>query len=898
MFFTNQDTQQLLTEFKFAMREAHEINLIYPFISKSMLNKLTEEFDYCLSKNILINIITTTFDHQAKFNDLYELKKLQLNYPNIHIKVEDNLERHSQRIHIKAAIFKNYQETSVIIGSSNLTYKGIMTGREWNIKLTSETNFELVQQMSTEFERLWEEPLVDFKDDIEREKLLKQLQLNQINQYKNSSVDEFVQPRRFLFKFQKEIMQSLAYRRFQNKHKHLITMATGTGKTTVAAFDYKKLTEQNLKPVKLLFLAHQKEIIDQAINTYRQVLENRQFGDVLYDGKILSEKPTHLFATIQSLANKLTEFQPNDFDVIVFDEAHHLAANSFDKVYNYFKPQEILGLTATPEREDNQDIKKYFDNEIAYELRLWDAIQQKLLSPFDYFCIDDSQTNLLGTNLTSDREVFKKINTTSRNKLLFSTIEKYLGIYARPTCLIFCATVEHAKIVANYLQTKHLKATYLTSENTSDRKRILHEFQTGRINYLCVVNIFNEGIDIPEIDTIILLRPTNSKTVYLQQLGRGLRKTELKSRLEVYDLISNIDQKYDLTIGLRNLFAPNVQKLEHEKLELQLPYDSTIILEKNTHKLILKSLQRWYKSKTLLKLQVIEYYGLYKKDTLTKILEDNHLTLHEFYNSLDELMFNVAYSNSKFNSANNQTNRNKNIIKQFIFLNNYHIINYFYNRLTEKLKQKDINLDYDNLLVTCFLYEITSMERFLKIYPNYLDIPDLVDHFIGTHKMIVKELIMILRYKLEHENLIFSSTKDLLLIDCVYTVKQILAVVQRTNFLWYRDNLKILTFQAGFLTFDNSKQIILADEGGQEYGKMTKYDQANNKFYWSLPEKMTIKNKIIKDFNNLEITKYLFIHDQQNYELKHLFTKLYKHVGVGTFSQMLVDKYLTVEFDV
>lgn len=801
MFFTNQDTQHLLTEFKFAMCQADEINLIYPFISKSMLNKLTTEFDYCLSNNISINIITTTFDHQSKFNDLYELKKLQLNYPNIHIKVEDNLERHSQRIHIKAAIFKNYQESSVIIGSSNLTYNGIMAGREWNVKLTTEKNFELVQQMITEFERLWEEPLVDFKDEVVREKLLKQIQLNQseqIKQYQNNLDEQIIQPRRFLFKFQKEIMQSLAYRRFQNKHKHLIVMATGTGKTTVAAFDYKNLSEQSIKPVKLLFLAHQKEIIDQAINTYRQVLENKQFGVVLYDGKILSEKPTHLFATIQSLSNKLTEFNPNDFDVIVFDEAHHLAANSFDKVYNYFKPQEILGLTATPEREDNQDIKKYFGDEIAYELRLWDAIEQKLLSPFDYFCIDDSETNLLGVNLTSDREVFKKINTNSRNQLLFATIEKYLGIYARPVCLIFCATVEHAKIVAAYLQTKQLKASYLTSENTSDRQRILYEFQTGRINYLCVVNIFNEGIDIPEINTIILLRPTNSKTVYLQQLGRGLRKTELKSRLEVYDLISNIDQKYDLTIGLRNLFAPNLQRLNNEKLDLQLPYDSTITLEKQAQKMILKSLQHWYKSKTLLKLQVAEYYKMYQTQALSKLLQDNQLSLKEFYNNLDELVLKVAQQNLEFKDTNNQTNRNKNIIKQFIFLDNYHIINYFYLRLSNQLKPKNQNLDYDNLLMTCFLYEVTSMEKFLKIYPNYLEIPDLVEHFIKTHKMIVEELIMVLKYKLEHENLNFSSTKDLLLIDCIYTVKQILAVVKRTNFLWYRDNLKILTFKLDF----------------------------------------------------------------------------------------------------
>lgn len=171
-------------------------------------------------------------------------------------------------------------------------------------------------------------------------------------------------------------------------------------------------------------------------------------------------------------------------------------------------------------------------------------------------------------------------------------LEKYIGLYAKPTALIFCVTTAHAKIVATFLRGNHLRADYLTSENREQRTRILHEFKIGRINYLCVVNMFNEGIDVPEINTIILLRPTNSKTVYLQQLGRGLRKTELKHRLEVYDLISNIDSKYDITIGIKNLYDPKLTSIKGLLANEGLPYNCTITLEQRSQKIILNNLRK------------------------------------------------------------------------------------------------------------------------------------------------------------------------------------------------------------------------------------------------------------------------------------------------------------------
>ncbi|AVN60994.1 DEAD/DEAH box helicase family protein [Mesoplasma florum] len=897
--FTNKDEQKLLEAINNEILTSNEVYLIYPFISKSVLNKIAPTFEFCAKNNIQIKIISTTFDDLAQYNNLNELKLLANKYSNIKIKIEDNLERTSERIHIKASIFKRNDELSTaIIGSSNLTVKGMISGREWNIKLTEQNNKELINKMINEFDNLWNEEFVDFSDEFERDLLIQKIKENQqaVVQSKIELLSNNL-TKKYLYKFQKEIIDKLSYRRHINKNKNLVIMATGTGKTLVSAFDYKRQTEQAKKDLKILFLAHQREIVDQAIKTYRHVLENNQFGEVMYDGSINSDKPTHLFATIQTLSTRLDKFKPNDFDIIVYDEAHHIAANTFDKVFNYFKPQQILGLTATPEREDNKDIKSYFDDEYATELRLWDAIDQKLLCPFDYYCIDDSNTNLQGVDLNSDKDIFKVVNTDSRNELLFKTIEKYLGIYARPTALIFCVTVEHAINISNYLNSKNLKAEALTSQNTKDRKRILHEFSTGRINYLCVVNIFNEGVDIPEINTIILLRPTNSKTVYLQQLGRGLRKTELKNKLEVYDLISNIDNKYDITLGIRNLFNPAIRSSKSISAKEGLPYNCTINLEKHTEEIIINSMKSWYLNKNSMKSYIVEYYERFKEKALNNILKDYDLTLIDFYNNLDNLFMPIAKQINNFNQNENNTNRNKNILKQFLFLNNYKIIDYFYKRLSNQLSSDEINLDLDNLLITSCLYEITSFDKFLDIYPNYLEIKDLVKNFIDEHKVIVEELVMILKYKLDNETLIFENEYEKgLNINSTYTVKQVLSLVNRTNFLHYRTEMKVLTFQAGFLTFDNSKQIILADEDSDNYGKKTKYDELNNIFYWSLPEKMTIKNKIVSDFENENIKKYLFIQDQQNVNKKNLYLKLYKFVGIGKFEKMLIDDVLTAKF--
>lgn len=898
--FTNENQQALINHLNHEIRTCDEVYFIYPFISNSIINKLRSSFTYALNHNIAINFITTTFDDMALFVNLYALVKIIKKYPNISIKVENNLEKRSERIHIKAAIFKrNSGFSSAIIGSSNLTQKGLTSGREWNIKINEFDNKQLYQNILNQYYKLWNEDLVDLNNEQQRWQLLSRIEYNRL--LVNKKADQWLPTNYFLYDFQRQLINKLKLRRKLNKSKHLIVMATGTGKTIVSAFDYlNQITENNNQKPTILFLAHQREIIEQAIITFRKVINDKEFATIL-NSKQNNFKAQYLFATVQTVHRHLQKFNSRQFDIIIFDEVHHLGAKTFQTIFNYFYPKQIIGLTATPEREDNKNIINYFDNEFAYELRLWDAINEKLLSPFDYYCIDDITADLTGIDLSNEQQVFKKLNTESRNKLLLDVINDYIGFYRNCVCLIFCINITHAKIVATFLQSQGLKADFLTSKIQTNRSKIINNFKKKIINYLCVVNIFNEGIDIPEIDTIILLRPTNSKTVYLQQLGRGLRKTETKHCLEVYDLIANIDKKYDITVGIKNLSNSHIISINKElTTSFNLPYGCTITLEPRSQDIILTNLKRWYQSRKQIYLVIQSYYQLYKEGGILKILIDYDLTIQEFYNYLNDFYLRVAKNISKYQLHDNDTNRNQNILKQFLFLNDYQIVNYFYLRLSQKLNIKAINYHYDNLLITSLLYEVTSNKVFNNIFPNINEIPCLVTYFIENNQLIVDELKIILKYKLDYETLLINEhlhqDYPLLSYQSTFTVHQALCAINRVNFNKMLGPLKIIAFQAGHLTFNENKAVIFADIDGLNYGKLTSYNELTKEYYWSIPENKTINSKLVKDLQNNEIEKILFLNNFINKNNKNLALKLYNFIGIGQYQATITSDYITIKF--
>lgn len=888
--FTNSNEQNLIEQLNKEIITSDTVAFVYPFISKTMINKLRNAFNYALEHNIAITFITTTFDNQALFVNLYELEQLIERYPNITIRIEDNTELRSERIHIKAAIFQRASGfSSVIIGSSNLTIPGMVTGREWNLRISEFENPDLYHKIYQEYHNLWNDNLIDFNDETARKALFRKIV--------SQEGDNHIQLVNYvLYDFQIDILEKLAYRRRINKNKHLIIMATGTGKTVVSAFDYLRQTQSANKRPRILFLAHQKEIIEQALTTFRQVLNDENFASILSVTK-RNFSSGYLFATIQKVHLHLNKFDRHQFDVIIFDEAHHIAAKTFDKVFNYFQPKEVIGLTATPEREDNKSILPYFDHEFAYELRLWDAINQRLLSKFDYYCIDDITSDLVGIDLNSDSQVFKALNNDSRNQLLFDVIKNYIGIYHQPLVLVFCINIEHAAIISNFLNKQGLKAAYLTSKTNHLRSKIISDFRKRKINYLCVVNIFNEGIDVPEIDTIILLRPTNSKTVFLQQLGRGLRKTKNKNKLSVYDLIANIDQRYDITIGIKNLYhnQATLNQSEIFKQGFSLPDGCTITLETKSKEVILNNLQAWYQVPKRMYQVVRNYYQKFQEQGLAAIIADYDLSLPLFYHYLNNFYFAVG-SNGKINQ--NQTFRKVNILKQFLFLNNYHIINYFYLRLKAD-SNLVLNYHYDNLLIASLFPEATSRKVFSQLFPND---DNVIADFIKSHDLVVQELLMILNYKLQHEILLTNESQiadyPLLIKNSTYTVRQALVAIKRLNFLKEMGILQIIAFQAGYLTYEKSKSVVFADLDANNYGKLTKYQQENETFYWSIPENKGINSKLVSDLQNNDITKFLFLDNKINKNYPNLSLKLYDFIGIGSYLATLNEQYLTIKFKI
>ncbi|MFB1003522.1 MAG: DEAD/DEAH box helicase family protein, partial [Bacteroidia bacterium] len=401
------------------------------------------------------------------------------------------------------------------------------------------------------------------------------------------------------YSYQKEIIEKLrTEREVHGRYRNLLVAATGTGKTIISSFDFKEFKRKNPN-AKLLFIAHREEILKQAVRTFRGVLKDNNFGD-LWVGRHTPVKYSQLFASVQTLTNKIEELRlsPDYYDFIIIDEVHHIAASSYRPILNYFKPKILLGLTATPERSnEKENILDDFCNKIGAEIRLPQALNKKLLCPFQYFGIatDEDLTKITWKNgryIPSElSQLYISTNNQVRN--VISNLEKYTKDINDVCALCFCVTIEHAKFMSNKFNEAGLKSGYLTSSNSSNRSQLKSDLLNKEINYLFVVDIFNEGVDIPQIDTVLFLRPTESLTVFLQQLGRGLRLAEDKDCLTVLDFVGNARPEYDFENKFRALIGKTSKPVsaEVEQDFPHLPIGCSIILEEKVKTTILENIR-------------------------------------------------------------------------------------------------------------------------------------------------------------------------------------------------------------------------------------------------------------------------------------------------------------------
>lgn len=539
----------LLVELLQELQTCKQFYFAIAFITQSGLICLKECLKCLQEKNITGDILTTDYLY---FNQPKALQELQ-QYPNLNIRIYTK-----ENFHIKGYIFEQNDYYTLIVGSNNLTQTALKANKEWSLKINSLANGALINNTLSQFQQMWQEalPLTDIwlKQYTDKYHSLQKLKRQFATAQENISTN--VTPN----KMQQEALKALAKLQQNNKHKALLISATGTGKTYLSAFAVKKAN-----PKRLLFLAHREQILKQACKTFAKIIPDIQYGILSANHKDF-HKP-YLFATINMLSKEenLTQFAPTHFDYIIIDETHRAGASSYLKILNYFQPQFLLGMTATPERTDGFDIYQLFDHNIAYEIRLNQAMQENLLCPFHYFGITDITVDDQEIN---DNSTFNDLTTDARVTHIINQSQYYGFSGERLRGLIFCSHIEEAQILSQKFNERGFHTIALSGKDSQEtRTNAIHKLEqkersTG-LDYIFTVDIMNEGIDIPAINQIIMLRPTKSAIIFVQQLGRGLRKYPQKDYVVILDFIGNYQNNFMIPIALSGDISYNKDNIRH-----------------------------------------------------------------------------------------------------------------------------------------------------------------------------------------------------------------------------------------------------------------------------------------------------------------------------------------------
>lgn len=553
----------LVSQLKRELASANRVDFLCSFIKWSGIGLLRDTLeDFCKREDTELRVLTTTYMGATDAGAVKALAEL----PNSTVRV--SYDTHRTRLHAKAYLFERATGFSTAyIGSANLSRPALTEGLEWTLKVTQYADGPIWDKVRGTFDTYWNDAEFEPFDEV---KLTEALEEQRRPAATRSVVPAFeLHP----FKFQAEILERLAAERVEAEppHRQLVVAATGTGKTMIAAFDYQRqVRDTGGRYPTLLFVAHRREILQQSLEAFRAVLREQNFGDLL-DGQSRPGQTAHLFATVQTLYQRswIQERDPTAYEYVIIDETHRSAATSYQGLLDHVRPHILLGLTATPDRADGEDILRYFNGRVSAEIRLPDAINRRLVVPFHYYGVTDSVDYRglhweRGGYRVSDVDNLVTGNHVRARAVVDQCRKRLLDVY-QARGLGFCVTVAHAKFMADFFERSGIPALALSADSPKlvrdDAQRKLRE---RTVNFIFAVDLYNEGVDIPEIDTILFLRPTESLPVFLQQLGRGIRLTPDKDYVTVLDFVGRMHRNFRFDRRLRAMLADNAHAPEKE----------------------------------------------------------------------------------------------------------------------------------------------------------------------------------------------------------------------------------------------------------------------------------------------------------------------------------------------
>ena len=864
----------MLSELKREILSSDSIDLLVSFIKWSAIIQLiTELKEFTKREDVRLRIITTTYMQATEYKAIQELAKL----PNTEIRI--NYETKHARMHAKSYLFKrNTGFSTAYIGSSNLSNPALTGGLEWNVKVTEKESFDIVKKFKVSFESYWNNEsfeIFDPEDEKCCKKLWNELKKDKYNGLNHRKLQTTIRP----YVYQQDILDRLSAERKVYGHYHnLIQAATGVGKTIIAAFDYKRFRETHNR-ARLLFVAHRKEILKQSIQKFQEVLNDFNFGE-LYVGGYKPGDIEHLFISIQSFNSAdFTEWTSRDYyDFIIVDEFHHAAAKSYQDLLNYYKPKILLGLTATPERMDGKDILKYFDGRIASTMLLGEAINRNLLCKFQYFGVTDEvdYRTFKWTRGRYDINELEKVYTadTRRCALILNSVKYYVSDINEVKGLGFCVSVAHAEYMAKYFNQNEVPSIALSAKSAEDiRNDARQDLEKGKIKFIFVVDLYNEGVDIPSINTILFLRPTESATVFLQQLGRGLRICPGKDYLTVLDFIGQANKKYNFAMKFKVMVGKSRKSLKKQLEDgfSSLPRGCYIELQKCAKEYVLENLKQTNNNKNIM----IEHVRTFREDTgeeltLENFLEKYEMSLYEFYQSTGSRSLHRLKKWAKLIQDDRDVeNKIYRMMNGLFHVDSARLLDYWIRYIKgDKIPKSEEEIRMRNMLYYTFH----------KKYPaksGFKDIDDGIESVL--HEDFVRdEVLQILEYNRKHIRVVAEKNEYSFVcpldIHCRYNTNQIMVA-----FGYFTEN-ESPEFREGVKYFKDKKTdifLINLNKSEKEFSPSTMYeDYAINStlFHWQSQSQDGEKRERIKRY----------IHHKRRGNTISLFVREFKKNGSYT----------------